>query len=422
MDHNTEPSPRPGTEGEMRSGELDKEGRARAIASDQLAAKHGLIFNEPTLYAWGTVGQWGQKAARARADLRKRPLAHDLIEIMKETVAKECRLSNAVEIGKLRYAATDRIHTDGSNNARGAAMSPQALSQLLARLGAPPYSAGYLGHEKVTGALRAPHVSHWIGAADQKRKLAFLTKLSASGDRGVYAVVGSRYVRYDMDRVLGDLADVLPATSRGEVHYDASTNHWRADFAIGAEFEPVVGDIHRLNLRVGGADAGQGSIYVYLTAERARCLNFTKVRGKSGKTTVRHVGKPEEVAMMVREMLTAKGAAMAEFAEQWREANETALIDSVSSDPDGDARKVFGTLIDNGYVTPSGKRDDAVDHFFNAWLKEPGQTRADYVNAITRAAHEAPWTSPWVTEELESQAGDLLYNRVVLQRAQIEVE
>ena len=43
-----------------------------------------------------------------------------------------------------------------------------------------------------------------------------------------------------------------------------------------------------------------------------------------------------------------------------------------------------------------------------AWEKEPGYTRASLVNAISRAAHEAAWANPWVTEELEEAAGRLL--------------
>jgi hypothetical protein len=81
---------------------------------------------------------------------------------------------------------------------------------------------------------------------------------------------------------------------------------------------------------------------------------------------------------------------------------------------------VFRALIKAGYVSAPDGAEVAVDNYHQAWLKEPGETRSAYVNAITRAAHESPWSNPWATDELEEQAGKLLYNHVVLSPAQME--
>ena len=48
---------------------------------------------------------------------------------------------------------------------------------------------------------------------------------------------------------------------------------------------------------------------------------------------------------------------------------------------------------------------NAVDE---AWFKEPEWSVQGLSNAITRAAHEAPWTDPEVTEELENAGGRLI--------------
>lgn len=44
----------------------------------------------------------------------------------------------------------------------------------------------------------------------------------------------------------------------------------------------------------------------------------------------------------------------------------------------------------------------------NGWYSEGGYTAADLVNGITRAAHEAAWSSPWIADDLQRQAGALL--------------
>jgi hypothetical protein len=47
-----------------------------------------------------------------------------------------------------------------------------------------------------------------------------------------------------------------------------------------------------------------------------------------------------------------------------------------------------------------------------AWEKEPGYSKTAYLNAITRCAHSEEWRSWEDAEELESTAGELLYQPV----------
>jgi hypothetical protein len=58
--------------------DIDLDGAARAKASDAVAQNAGLVFDGPTLFAWGTKGQWGDAAARARAELNAQPLLKDI--------------------------------------------------------------------------------------------------------------------------------------------------------------------------------------------------------------------------------------------------------------------------------------------------------------------------------------------------------
>lgn len=410
-------------------GDIDAEGRARAIRSGLLAARHGLIPNEATFFSWGTRGQWGDAAAKARLELRARPLIAEAAASVTATVAAEQRKATPRQLTELTYTDSDRLTRRVGKPADGARMTARAFAQLLSRAGAAPYAATYLGHESTPAAMRADHVRHWLGKAtdtvqvkgdrgqltgethEEPRDAVILSKLDAQGERYVYGVVSDSYARYDLDAVIRDVQAAVPPTSRVAVSYNPESTRWRADITIGAEFEPVVGDIHRVTLRVRSSDAGGGSVTVELYAERARCLNFSKIklRGKLGR--VRHVGA--DVAAKVRALLDVQAEALHDFSAVWADANRDALIGEALQG-DGEARDVFRALIKAGHLPAPEGEEVAVERYFGAWLKEPGHTRADFVNAATRAAHEAPWASPWTGEAIEEAASDLLYQTVHL--------
>jgi hypothetical protein len=406
-------------------GDIDTEGRARAIESGLVAAKHGLIPNEATFFSWGTRGNWGDKARKARIELRERPLIADAVGNVCRMVEGEKRLSTARQLPALTYTAGDTLVKTGG--AGGARMTRRAFQQLLGRAGAAPYAATYLGHESVPAEMRAEHVRHWLANASDTeqvpdsagklhpvttpRDAMILSKLDTKGERYVYGVVSDSYTRYDLDAVMRDLAKCVPATSRVAVAYNPESTRWRIDVSIGAEFEPVVGDIHRVTLRLRSQDAGGASVSGDIFAERARCLNFSKVMLRGKASRVRHIGA--DVATKVRQLMEIQGEALNDFAAVWSDANQTALIGEALSG-DGEARDVFRALIKAGHLPALDGEELAVDRYFNAWLQEPGHTQAAFVNAATRAAHEGAWSSPWAGEAIEESAGELLYNRVVL--------
>ena len=62
-------------------------------------------------------------------------------------------------------------------------------------------------------------------------------------------------------------------------------------------------------------------------------------------------------------------------------------------------------------VRSDADRDAVVDALLRSWQHEPGDTLADAVNAVTRAAHENVNWDVQVREELERQAARLVYVR-----------
>ncbi len=400
-------------------GDIDAEGRKRAIASAEIATRHGLVPTEATFYSFGTRGQWGTAAAKKRAEFNARPLISKVAADVEQLIQSERRRADIVTLSDLRYGSDDKIRRAKATGNPGIAMTRHALGQLLQRSGAAPFATNYLTHPTVPAEMRVPHVQHWLNNApsikieDKQVPItgSILSKNNAAGERYAYGVVSDKYARYDIDAVMRDVAKAVPGTSRATMVYNAESTRWRLDVSIGAQFEPVVGDVHTVILRFRGSDAGAGSIIGGMMAERARCLNFSTIRLNGKNTRVRHVGTT--VGERVRALLEVQGAALQEFAAAWKDANEEAIIGRALQG-DGEARKVFGALVDAGHVDAPEGKEMAVERFFNAWLEEPGYMRSDFVNAITRSAHEAQWSSPWVSEALEDQASELLYNRLVL--------
>jgi len=400
-------------EGAGRAGDIDPEGRARALAGAKLADVAGLAFSEPTFFVAGTQGQWGDKAKAARLALDSGATLRELAQEARTLVSAEGRRGDVVGLAGLTYGTDDRVRTRVGST--GAKCSPQALKQLMARANAP--GGGYLANGALSGELRAPHVAHWLGRAveaDTDAEIKLLSKIDAkTGQRGVYGTVGPRFPHdYGMDRVIADLAKVLPEQARGALVYDASSTRWRVDAAIGAPIEITVGEIHRLGIKFGAHDAGGGAYYATLYGVRARCVNFSEIQLTKKLGRVRHIGSAEALRERILELVTGADEAMKAYVEVYRESHEAQLA------ADESPRDVFAALIKRGYITaPGGDTDVAIDNFMHAWEQEPMRTRAGYLNAVTRAAHESVWSSPWVTDELEAEAGQALYQRVTLDAA-----
>lgn len=427
---------------------IDQEGAKRAVAAGKLADKVGLVFGGKTLFAWGTKGQWGTAAQNAREELSAQPLLTKLADDAAKVVEAEARRGDIVPVRHFIYGPGDLIRRVNRAAGTGIPVAEQALKQLVARIDAP--GGAYLADKRLTGDLRAAHVNHWLklrndAELEAKRehdareeakvlakpdhtpkpyepaRLKLLSKMNTEGKRVAYGVVGPKYPHtYGMDAVIRDVLGSFPGETRGVLVYDASTTKWRVDAAIGAEFEPCVGDIFRLGVKFGAHDAGGGSYWASLYGIRVRCVNFTKIHAGKKLGRVRHIGTIDDLRKRVVDLVALGSEALNEFSALYREANEEAIISREWDREGGDSASVFKALIQSGYVSAPDGEDVAVERFVNAWEKERGETRAHFVNAITRAAHESPWSNPWATDTLEEQASQLLYNHAVLTPAQMD--
>lgn len=63
---------------------------------------------------------------------------------------------------------------------------------------------------------------------------------------------------------------------------------------------------------------------------------------------------------------------------------------------------------------PGVPDEQLAGRIMTSWQAEPDDTIQGLVNAVTRAAHEWQWKpSSWAEDDLEEQAGQLLYARVI---------
>jgi hypothetical protein len=262
------------------------------------------------------------------------------------------------------------------------------------------------------------NINTWAAAAKTAGKARpglVRTMLDKEGKRGVYAVLSRDYKVRDLPECQLAFRKALEklSTSEARGEFRMAGPRWtlRATFhsALLAELARV-GEVFRAAVWVAGVDDGTGSVRVGVGVERARCVNLTTISVQEIRG-LRHNSRDFDAKL--QDMLAHSVQKVAYFAEAWGEAAKQQVVEKVYDNLDPQA--VFGELVRRGLVKiPGVSPEDMVERLVRAWRVEPGYARTDIINAITRAAHTETWKSPWVQDSLEEQAGNLVYNKLVL--------
>jgi hypothetical protein len=412
---------------------IDTEGRDRALSDEESARESGLAFTEPTLFAVGTrLCESGRESYdRSRMEFEHRPLLSDALDLARQDFEKQGRVD--FRCPNLRNVemtpAGLLVDCNDKPMPRDMGIGKHALGQAISRLGCSSSSSAYLAACPV--GLRAHNWNEWADPSGKPVVALVRTmrdrrsdedpKGSIAGygqgsDRAAYAVLSERYQTRDLPDVAQDFLAALAATgadkgARGD--YLLAGPKWRLRATFHSSFKSdalVVGDIFRGEVSISGSDDGTGSVRVTVGVERARCVNLTTIWAKDVQG-LRHNSR--DFVRKLGEMLLRASGQIAGFAAKWAEAAESSIIDGVWGG--GDPKPIFVALVAGGYVRlPGVSREDLADRLCAAWRAEPGYSRAAIVNAVTRAAHTQSWRSPWAQDELEEQAGRILYNRVVI--------
>lgn len=114
-----------------------------------------------------------------------------------------------------------------------------------------------------------------------------------------------------------------------------------------------------------------------------------------------HRGDAERILATVRDGVEDARGRIGAFLAAWGHAR-TVRVNPMAT---------FKQWVEEKAVHVPGVRDGRVvlDQLLAAWAKEPGETLADCVNAVARAAHEAPAWGYDLQEQLERQAARLVY-------------
>ncbi len=395
-------------------------GAARATADEKNARLVG--FNpEPPVYAIGTVvNSIGVENFRSsRSDWEADPTLPELARTFTDLIRDENRADRLVDAPALAMTATGKLLVNGKEYG----VTPRAMDGLATHI--TPGGSTYL--KACPLDLRAHNLNHWLGLSYQRdarasraanvevvkpKQLTLRTRNGVGKDFGsVYAVTGPRYAAFDVDRVVREAAAGIGGDARGTIKYDGYKMTMDAVFHSNVAPEnAVAGEFFKGCIRVSGADDGSGSIKVKLGLWRNLCRNLIIVDFDTVLVgSRRHVGTAT-IESDVRELMATASERIALVVGKWSEASTEDVLARYDLQ---DVDQVFRGLVLNDCVRATGvKTEEMVERLHTAWEREPGYSKTAILNAITRAAHETSWNSWADQEDLESAAGELLYQKV----------
>lgn len=428
---------------------------ARAMADNEEAAARGFGFG-PTAVRFGieVVPDGQARYRQSHALWEKMAPAGKALDSLSAAVAREQRTDQVLHLREIKMAPTGEVLRKvgfpdpcGGEARHGRLLPERAWRQFTAleatvkdaveddgeegeRRRVFPAQAGlYLADPATPRVRRAQDINYHLGRAPQHAKV-LLRGRTLREEEQLWAILGPRYNREcDADKAAALIKRHLPATgARGEMTYQ--DGRWSVDLLWHSRLldheKVVAGEVFQGGIRVTSADNGTERLRVKRALRRNSCRNFIIIDVAEVEVGSTHHNR--KLAQWLVGQLRAANEALAPFVERWNLANQRALLDASRTDP-GEA---FGKLVETGLlVTPPGYSDkDFVDRLVAAHSAEGGYSAprdrviriADATNAVSRAAHENAWSSPWIQQDLEEQAGQLLYQKVVWHRAPLEID
>lgn len=375
-----------------------------------------------------------KKLRESRMKFEEQPLAVEALEQLRDTVKAEGRYEvPAVSLATLlcRYNPNN-VEKDGPKAVDAALAvkngswhvidpTPTALRHVGAFMGIEDGGVGYFA--KAPARVRAAMVEEYRGKIDPTREVVLGLKKNVASDKPgattCYRVASPNYTPYEVDRACEDLLastevrDLLKG-ARCSVRYDGERATIRVIWHEEATVDFAAGDVFKAAATFTLDDVRGASIKTDSSAWRNRCLNL-QIIGKQTKRGLRrrHTGAVEGIAGEFVEAALAVKDDFAAFLPVWNAARQDKIVEQMGGDPG----RVFAGLVGAGLVTLKGTQEQQVLKLMAAWNAEPGYTRADVLNAVTRAAHEGAWWGDLdAANEVEQQAGQLLYVTHLAQR------
>lgn len=348
-----------------------------------------------------TLAYYGRRLKEARAEFAAMPSAEGVCQQIAAAIRGERRRDKVVEARALRMRDDGALVGPEGNAIR---MTGHAFRQLCTMI-LPTGGAAYLA--SCPASLRAHNVNFFFGTSEEGRQCKARIRV-IDGTPEIFAFVGAKYASHDGDRCMAQLADAIPQGYKAEGMYDGT--RWGITLVAQSDMAPVLGEVFKTSIRLWGTDDGTGSIGGAGAAYRPKCLNLSIFATEGARAMRRrHTGSQRSITMDVREGIARALRGVDHFRRQWTAAASIDVVEQygVSRGASG-VRAVVGALVDAEMIQATGGYNGTVDAVMRAWDKEPGYQATDVVNAVTRAAHETAWASPWTTDDLQRQGGLLL--------------
>jgi hypothetical protein len=375
-------------------------------------------------FALGTklidVGEGALRASRAQVDAL--PGVSEGLGALAREVDRENRKDFTVRLRDLRMnpdGSMQRFDVDKNTWGPRIPIEEKAFRSLLTHTPETAYgTSGYLAD--CPAALRHDHVNHWLQHAPENHQVKLRAR-NGTGPGRIWACVGATYGEIDVNRLARSLETVLPATAKVETFYDGYRSRISAYWHDRTLNEGVygVGQFSKAGIQISTADDGTGSVKVNGVLFETLCVNLTTVPIERvfGRTVHRGKvrGENGHLAGKIHEHVRQAVKSIEPFIAAWTEAERAQIISD--SEAGKTAAEVFGRLVSRGLLeAPVGcKNTDFVEKLVKAYdwgRANGGQTygsKASVVRAVTRTAHTEAWRSPWATDTLQEQAGQLVY-------------
>lgn len=383
------------------------------------------IATPPPIYAAGTtvldVGYGNLQAKREAWDAL--PTLRDAAGQVSGLIAREKRKDFTIELQQLSMDPEGRVRFEGGEmpfekGALGQLLSlpkldEQFLSEQYTRLSdnGGAFPRGFALMMALPPDLRADVFNRQI-ARSRNRKVVMRTR-EHSGTRSAFAIVSETYHPFDADRVLNTLSAAVTGPYRAEVIYNPVTTGLEVAATMHAPSDVqdfAAGDVFQVGYKFKSNDNGTGSFNGGTVAFRNLCLNLIIIgQGRGSKFRIIHKGGMNSAVAEVRKQTRRGHGVFNQFAKDWNLLRETDISnvqlwgkDFTSID------KALTWGVTHGKIKAGVAKDVLAKALVEGFAREPGETLADLVNAVTRAAHHTDKWDTLVRDELEELAGRVL--------------
>lgn len=357
------------------------------------------------------------------AEWGKRPLAEDVLRETAQRIREEDRRSFVLPLRDLIMAADGSIGREGGPARRIEYPAWEQIYSQVRASGAVPDGRRLL--EALPPHLRAQIWNDRIKQLDPGKEIKVGVRKGEKGEWTIYRLVGPTFPED------GNGAEAAEAAARaiqghglrGHVVYDPGSTTIKFEAAhmeSPLTLDPTVGDIFRAGIQGSTNDAGNGAFVVRPFVGRIICINCTVADAYGAGVRKTHRGSMEAAVAGITDAADTALRVLPAFAEDWKILRNTAInsipwedkIGKLSLDTqailasDPSAPNVIRALVESKRISAKVGQDAMVQALLSAFRTEPGETLADLINAVTRAAHEK--VPIHVRPELEESAGKLM--------------